>query len=98
MTDRVRVPLVALLGLLAALLLLPWDAPAGPDLNCIGTDACTGNTGTIAEGACIGDESCRNNSGQIRKRACQTSLPGGGFPVCEGNAGVIGESSCQGSG
>jgi hypothetical protein len=94
MSDRCRSSIVAVLGLVAVLLLLPSVAPAGPDPNCLGSNACTNNTGIIGEGACMGTDSCRNNSGDIRKRACQGDPVFGGG-VCENNEGIIGESACQ---
>ena len=91
--DRLRPSIVALLGLVAVLLLLPSVAPAGPEPNCQpAANACLGNIGIIGEGACIGNFSCQANSGEIRKRACQ-----GTTGACADNNGIIGENACQGS-
>ena len=89
MSDRVRSLIVAFLTLTAVLVFLPTVVQAGVP-NCVGTDACSFNTGDIGEGACMGTVSCFANSGDIAKNGCHDRN------VCEGNSGAVGEGACHG--
>ena len=82
MSDHVRSLIVAFLSLTAVLVLLPTVVQAGPVPNCVGTDACTGNTGAVGAGACIGNFSApitraisRRTAAMTRRRAIGTPAP-----------------------
>src|SRR5262245_40859930 len=70
--SRALISLLLTLGL--AVLFLPAGALAGPPKppasSCLGTDACTGNTGGLGANACVGDLACFNNAGSVAKDAC----------------------------
>jgi hypothetical protein len=73
---------------LSVLLLAQGAAQAA---SCTGTDACTGNTGTIGTNSCNGTEACENNSGDpIGDNSCT------GDSACEENDGSVGNGECTG--
>ena len=90
MSSGLRIVIAALLGF-SAFLLLPSISQAAPPAGaCIGTDACTGNTGGLQVNACVGERACFDNSGNINKNACHDES------ACERNTGAIGDGACLG--
>src|SRR5262245_61796628 len=67
--SRALIALLLTIGLVV--LFLPSVALAGPLKppagSCIGTDPCTGNTGSLQTNACVGDFACFFNTGSINK-------------------------------
>src|SRR5262249_47723497 len=99
MSNRVRIGVVALLSLLFVLLPLSVPEAAPPAGACIGTDACTGNTGGLQPGPCVGGSAWLDNSGHIHKNACGPRAGHGiedGSSVCAFNQGAVGVSACRG--
>ena len=79
------------LGLALGPLLLPAPALAKVGKgSCVGTDACTGNTGNIKNRACVGDFACLFNSGAVGNHACV------GVEACLNNSGTIWPGQCIG--
>src|SRR5262245_7601329 len=59
--------------LLLGLMLLPAPTEAqqvGQD-SCVGSNACTGNTGSVGDDACRGDQACISNQSAVGDDACR---------------------------
>jgi len=70
----------------------PVVGGSGGGLNsCQGTEACTDNTGAIANNSCQGTEACTDNTGAIANNSCQ------GTGACTDNTGAIANNSCNGT-
>src|SRR5262245_58857194 len=90
MSNRFCANAVALLSLVVTLLLLPGSMAWAGTPNCIGPDACEGNTGSVQAGACIGESACLKNTGDVEKQGCV------GDSACDRNESVVGRSACVG--
>jgi len=68
----------------------PVVGGSGGGLNsCQGTEACTDNTGAIANNSCQGTGACTDNTGAIANNSCN------GTSACADNSGTIGFNSCN---
>src|SRR5215470_16893563 len=97
--SRALIALLLTVGLVV--LFLPAPALAGPPKppagSCLGTDACTGNTGGLQTNACVGAHACFFNSGSVNIDACHIRpLFPSDAQMCEGNSGAVGVGACQG--
>ena len=73
--------------------LLPLPAPAFAKVgknSCVGSAACTGNSGQVRNNSCDGVEACADNSGAVRSNACN------GHRACADNTGAVGNNACNG--